>query len=746
MFVRESLMVGGKTLTIETGRLAKQAHGAVLVTYGESVVLVTAVSTEERPGLDFFPLTCEYLEKTYAAGKIPGGFFKREGRQRDTEVLTARLIDRPLRPLFPEGFKKDTQVIATVMSSDRSNPTDVLAMIGASAALHLSDIPWDGPLAGVRVASIEGELIAFPTFEQLAESDLDLMVAVSKDAIMMVEGGAAEASESRVIDALMFAHDEGRKIIGLLEKMRAAVGKPKREFSVPKLDTEIARQVAVLVDDKIQRACVIKDKKARYEAYSEAKKSLVDSLKASLGEAAWLASEGLIKAEFNERKYHVVRKLVLDTERRIDGRDSKTIRPIMCEAGLLPRTHGSALFQRGETQAIVTTTLGTATDEQKIDALIGESWKRFMLHYNFPPFSTGETKPLRGPGRREIGHGALAERALARMLPPHEDFPYTVRIVGEILESNGSSSMATVCGGTLSLMDCGVPIKAPVAGIAMGLIKEGERMAILSDILGDEDHLGDMDFKVCGTERGITAIQMDIKISGLSRQILERALDQAREGRLHILSCMRTTLAVSRPELSKHAPRITTLTVKPDQIRIIIGSGGKTIKGITEQTGCAINIEDDGTVSIASADSDAVLRAVKIIEGLLEEPEVGKTYHGVVKRVVDFGAFVEILPNTEALLHVSEIAYERTENVSDVLNEGDEVDVKVLSVERDGKIRLSRRALLPVPEGYSGPMPEEGSRRDGPPRSRRDGPGGGGRGGPGGPGGDRGRRERRPSR
>ncbi|MEY2930388.1 MAG: hypothetical protein RL033_1137 [Pseudomonadota bacterium] len=743
MFVRESLMLGGKTLTLETGRLAKQASGAVLVTYGESVVLVTAVSTEERPGLDFFPLTCEYLEKTYAAGKIPGGFFKREGRQRDTEVLTARLIDRPLRPLFPTGFKKDTQVIATVLSSDRSNPTDVLAMIGASAALHLSDIPWDGPLAGVRVASIEGELIAFPTFEQIAEADMDLMVAVSKDAIVMVEGGAAEASEAQVIDALMFAHEEGKKVIALLEKMRAAVGKPKATFTVPTLNPSIASSVAALVDAKIQQACVIKDKKARYGAYSEAKKGMFETLKAQLGDA-WLASEALIKAEFEERKYHVVRSLVLDTKRRIDGRDSTTIRPIMCEAGLLPRTHGSALFQRGETQAIVTTTLGTATDEQKIDALTGESWKRFMLHYNFPPFSTGETKPLRGPGRREIGHGALAERAIARLLPPHEDFPYTIRIVSEILESNGSSSMASVCGGTLSLLDCGVPLKSQVAGIAMGLIKEGERMAILSDILGDEDHLGDMDFKVCGTDRGITAIQMDIKVDGLSRTILERALDQAREGRLHILRCMRETLATARPELSKWAPRITTLTVKPDQIRIIIGSGGKTIKGITEQTGCAINIEDDGTVSIASADSDAVLRAVKIIEGLLEEPEVGKTYHGVVKRVVDFGAFVEILPNTEALLHVSEIAYERTENVGDILNEGDEVDVKVLSVERDGKIRLSRRALLPVPEGYSGSLPEEGSRPRPAGGGRRDGGGpGGGRGGPG--GGDRSRsRERRP--
>jgi polyribonucleotide nucleotidyltransferase len=736
MFVRESLMVGGKTLTIETGRLAKQASGAVLVTYGESVVLVTAVSADERPGLDFFPLTCEYIEKTYAAGKIPGGFFKREGRQRDTEVLTARLIDRPLRPLFPEGFKKDTQVIATVMSSDRTNPTDVLAMIGASAAVHLSDIPWAGPIAGVRVASVQGELIAYPTFEQIAASELDLTVAVSADAIVMVEGGAAEASESDVIDALMFAHEEGKKVINLLEKMRAAVGKPKFAFSVPKLDENIGRRVASLVDAKILAACVIKDKKARYAGYSEAKKGMYETLKAELGDA-WLASEALIKAEFEERKYVVVRNLVLDSKRRIDGRDSVTIRPIMCEAGLLPRTHGSALFQRGETQAIVTTTLGTATDEQKIDALIGESWKRFMLHYNFPPFSTGETKPIRGPGRREIGHGALAERALARMLPPHEDFPYTVRIVGEILESNGSSSMATVCGGTLSLMDCGVPIKSPVAGIAMGLIKEGERLAILSDILGDEDHLGDMDFKVCGTDRGITAIQMDIKIAGLSRSIMERALEQAREGRLHILRCMHETLATHRPELSQWAPRITTLTVKPDQIRIIIGSGGKTIKGITEQTGCAINIEDDGTVSIASADSDAVARAVKIIEGLLEEPEVGKTYQGVVKRVVDFGAFVEILPNTEALLHVSEIAYERTENVGDVLKEGEEVEVKVLSVERDGKIRLSRRALLPVPEGYSGTLPEEGSRPR-PSGPRRDGPGGGS----GGRDRDRGRRPR----
>lgn len=734
MFVRESLMVGGKTLTIETGRLAKQAHGSVLLTYGDSVVLVTAVSTEERPGLGFFPLTCEYVEKTYAAGKIPGGFFKREGRLRDNEVLTARMMDRPLRPLFPKGYKKDTQVMATVMSTDKENPTDVLAMIGASAAVHLSDIPWAGPLAAVRVVSIDGELIAFPTFAQSEKAELELIVSVSKDAIVMVEGGAEEASEREVIDALMFAHEEGKKIIDLLEKMRQAVGKPKREFSLPEIAPALAARVAEVVDGSIREACVIKDKKARYEGYAKAKALLVDTISAELGEEEWAAQEKFVKGEFENRKYTVVRQLVINTNKRIDGRDFRTIRAISCEAGVLPRTHGSALFQRGETQAMVTTTLGTATDEQKIDGLVGESWKRFMLHYNFPAFCTGETKPLRGPARREIGHGALAERAIARMMPSREEFPYTVRIVGEVLESNGSSSMATVCGGILSLMDCGVPIKAPVAGIAMGLIKEGEQLAILSDILGDEDHLGDMDFKVCGTERGITAIQMDIKISGLSREILESALDQARDGRLHILECMQQTLTSPRAELSKHAPRITTVKVKPDQIRVIIGSGGKTIKGITEQTGCAINIDDDGTVSIASADSEAVGRAVKIIEGLLEVPEVDRVYKGTVKRVVDFGAFVEILPNTEALLHVSEIAYERTENVSDVLNEGDEVDVKVLSVERDGKIRLSRRALLPVPEGYV-PPPEGsggGGRRDSGPR--RDG------------GRDRNRRERRPPR
>jgi polyribonucleotide nucleotidyltransferase len=716
----------------------------MLVTFGESVVLVTAVSTDERPGIDFFPLTCEYVEKTYAAGKIPGGFFKREGRLRDVEVLASRLMDRPLRPLFPEGFKKDTQVIATVLSSDKENPTDVLAMCGASAALHVSDIPWDGPIAAVRVARVEGEFIAFPSFDQSAKADIELVVAASKSAIVMVEGGAEEASETDLIDALMFAHRAAQPIIELIERMRAAVGKPKREFTIPKLDESIARRVAELCDGQLKTACVIREKKARYDTYAKIKEQLVAKLTEELGAERFVSVEKLVKGEFEERKAVVVRTMVLDEGKRIDGRDTRTIRPISCEVGLLPRVHGSALFQRGETQAIVTTTLGTSSDEQKIDALTGESWKRFMLHYNFPPFSTGETKPMRGPGRREVGHGALAERAVVRMIPGHEEFPYTVRIVSEILESNGSSSMASVCGATLSLMDCGVPIRRPVAGIAMGLIQEGSKVAILSDILGDEDHLGDMDFKVCGTERGVTAIQMDIKIAGLDRAILERALDQAREGRLFILGKMLETLPRARQDINRWAPRITSIKVKPDQIRLIIGPGGKTIKGIVDQTGCSIDVEDDGTVNVASADSDAVQRALSIIEGLVAEPEVGRVYHGTVRRITDFGAFVEILPNTEALLHVSEMAHERVESPGDVLREGEEVDVKVISVDRDGKIRLTRRELLPFPEGEEGERARERiarAREGGGPPSRS---GGGGRdrgGREGGGGRDRGGRE-----
>jgi polyribonucleotide nucleotidyltransferase len=724
-------MVGGKPLTMETGRMAKLAHGSVLVSYGESVVLVTATSTEERPGLDFFPLTCEYVEKTYAAGKIPGGFFKREGRQRDYEILACRLMDRPLRPLFPHGYRKDTQVIATVLSSDRVNPTDVIALTGASAALHISDIPWSGPIAGVRVARVEGEFVCYPTFEQIEKADIDLAVAASRDAIVMVEGGADEATESDVIDALMYAHQQAQPLLDLIERMRAAVGKAKREYTVPTLDAEVSRRIAEIADPELKVACVIKEKKARYDAYSNIKQTVLKSLAEQLGEEKLAEIERLVKAEVEHRKAYVVRRMVLDEGRRIDGRDPRTIRPISCEAGLLPRVHGSALFQRGETQAIVTTTLGTASDEQKIDALIGESWKRFMLHYNFPPFCTGETKPLRGPGRREVGHGALAERAVERMVPSHDDFPYTIRVVSETLQSNGSSSMASVCGATLSMMDCGVPIRRPVAGIAMGLISDGGKIAVLSDILGDEDHLGDMDFKVCGTERGITAIQMDIKISGLERDILSAALDQAREGRLHILGKMLEALPAARPEINRWAPRITTIKVRPDQIRIVIGPGGKTIKGIVEQTGCSVDVNDDGTVAVASADSDAVQRAIDIIRGLTEEPEVGKIYKGTVKRLMDFGAFVEILPNIEALLHVSEIDHARVEAPADVLSEGDEIDVKVISVDREGKTRLTRRELLPLPEGEEGQRAQERIQRarEGGPPHRSGGGGGGGGGG-----------------
>jgi len=568
------------------------------------------------------------------------------------------------------------------------------------------------------------------------------VVACSKDAIVMVEGGAAEALEADVIDALMFAHKTAQPILALIEGMRAAVGKPKRAFEKKTLPAEVALRVKQICDKEILESSLIKDKKTRYDGYKATKTKLTAALSQELG-PKFAEVEKLVKEEFEDRKYHVVREYVLGERKRIDGRDMKTVRQIVCEVGILPRVHGSALFQRGETQAAVTSTLGTSSDEQKIDALTGERWKRFMLHYNFPPYSTGETKPLRGPGRREIGHGALAERALMRMIPDEDRFPYTIRVVSEVLESNGSSSMASVCGGTLSLMDAGVPIKSPVAGIAMGLISDGAltdpktRTAILSDILGDEDHLGDMDFKVCGTRKGVTAIQMDIKIAGLSRDVLSQALEQAREARLFIIDKMLATLAEPRTDLSKWAPRITQIKVKPDQIRLIIGPGGKTIKGIIDQTGVAIDVEDDGTVNIASADSAAVKKALDIIKGLTTEPEVGAVYKGTVTRVADFGAFIEILPGTDGLLHVSEMAHHRVDKVTDVMKEGDPVEVKVISVDRDGKIRLTRRELLPLPEGeegerakqriqqareVGGPPPRSGGggrdRRDGPPRDR----------------------------
>ncbi len=736
--VRESIQIGDATLTIETGRLAKQAHGSVLISSGETVVLVTVCGNDSpRPNIDFFPLSCDYIEKTYAAGKIPGGFFKREGRLRDEEILNSRLIDRPCRPLFPEGYRNDVQVIATVMSADKINPADVLALTGASCALMLSDIPWAGPIAGVRVGRIDGKFIANPTYEQIQKSEFDIIVAASKEAIVMVEGEADEVSEQDFIDALMFAHQVVQPCIELQTRLREAVGKVKRVFT-PKLpDEALKKRVLDAAISDLREACKERVKGPRYARFKEIQKKVIEALAPADAEA-----EGLIKTAYHDAQAHVMRTMITDEGIRIDGRDTKTVRPITIELGLLPRVHGSGLFTRGETQGLVTATLGTGQDEQKIDALTGERWKTFLLHYNFPPFSVGETKPMRGPGRREIGHGNLAERALAKVIPSADKFPYTIRIVSEILESNGSSSMATVCGGSLAMMDAGVPIRAPVAGVAMGLIKEGEKFAVLTDILGDEDHLGDMDFKVCGTKKGITAIQMDIKISGLSREILTQALSQARDGRLHILEKMNAVISQGRAELSKWAPRITTVKVRPDQIRVIIGPGGKTIKGIVDQTGVSIDVEDDGRVNIASSDSVAVQRAIDIIRGLTAEAEIGATYRGAVKRLTDFGAFIEIFPGTEGLLHVSEMDHKRIENPSDAMKEGDFIEVKVLTVdEGTGKIRLSRRAVMPLPEGEEGLRAKERmdrSHAEGPPPSR-----GGDRGGRGGDrGGDRGRPRR----
>ncbi|MBI4705808.1 MAG: polyribonucleotide nucleotidyltransferase, partial [Deltaproteobacteria bacterium] len=726
MIIRESVMVGGRPLTLETGRLAKQAEAAVLATYGDTQVLTTVCFQGPRLGTDFFPLTCDYVEKTYAAGKIPGGFFKREARLRDEEILTCRVMDRPIRPLFPHGFRNETQIIATVLSSDGENKGDVLALTAASAALHLSSLPWDGPIVGLRVGRRAGELVVNPTLPELEDSDLDIIVACSRDAIVMVEGGGAEVSERTLIEALEFARVEAEPVLDLIEELRAVVGKPKMAFAAPSLDEGLKRRVAELCDGELAKACQIRTKHERYAAYHEIERKLGEMMRAELGDERHAELGGLIDAELEARKSSLVRGLVLERGERIDGRDTRTIRPVSVDVGVLARTHGSALFQRGETQAIATTTLGTASDEQKIDGLGETYWKRFYLHYNFPPFATAETRMQRGPGRREIGHGALAERALRRVIPPKEEFPYTIRLVSETLESNGSSSMAAVCGGCMALMDAGVPLKAPVAGIAMGLISDGQRHAILSDILGDEDHLGDMDFKVCGTAQGITAIQMDIKVKGLTREVLAAALEQAREGRLFILGKMLETLPASRPELSPYAPRIVTIKVKPEQIRLIIGPGGKTIKGITDQTGVKVDVEDDGTVNLASSNAEALTKAREIIEGLTAEPELGKIYRGTVRRVTDFGAFVEILPNWDGLVHISELAHGRTERVEDVCREGDQLEVKVISIDQDGKVRLSHRECLPPPEGQEGmeprrPPPPPGP--GGPPRVRGGPPG-----------------------
>jgi len=683
----------GRPIKIEIGKMARQAHGSCTVRYGDTVVLVTVCRNETATaGIDFLPMTVNYMEMTYAAGKIPGGFFKREGRPSEKEVLGSRLIDRPLRPLFPDSYHNETQVIATVLSVEQENEPELAAMIGASIALGISDVPFQGPIAGARIGLIGGEFICNPSIAQQKESDIDLLVAAKEGSIIMVEAGAKFATEETLISALAFAQEQMKPVLELQNRIIAEIGKPKMSPPPSQVDAELESKVAAFAEEKLKTALRIPVKTERYSSMGALKKETV----AALAEA-YAGREKEIEGLYGDLKYRLMREMVIRDKVRVDGRGPREIRNITCEVGLLPRTHGSALFTRGETQAMVVTTLGTSEDEQKIDALSGWEYKTFMLHYNFPPFSVGEVKILRGPGRREIGHGALAERAVSKVLPK-EEFPYTIRVVSDILESNGSSSMATVCGASLSLMDAGVPTKGHVAGIAMGLIKEGDDVVILSDILGDEDHLGDMDFKVAGTAEGVTALQMDIKIGGVTAELLKDALYQAKEGRLHILGKMNEAMTTHREELSSYAPRITTIYVRVEKIKDVIGPGGKNIKGIILATGCKIDIDDTGKVNIASSDGEAAQRAIDMVRGLTAEAEIGKLYKGKVKKIMDFGAFVEIFPGTEGLVHISQLAHERVKNVRDVLKEGDEVLVKVLEVDKDGKIRLSRKEALEQPE------------------------------------------------
>ena len=686
-----------KQITFETGRLAKQTDGSVLVTCGNNMVLVTAVSAKEaKPDQSFFPLTVEFIEKYYAIGKIPGGYFKREGKPSTDSILSARIIDRPIRPLFPEGYLNDTQVVATILSADGSFPMDVLSSLGASAALHISNIPFNGPTAACQVGRVNGQFIANPTPEQLAQSDMDIIVSGTKNGILMVEGEAKFISEADALAALKFGHQSLMPLLQMQEELREKTGSvAKRAFTPAVIDADFRTQAENVITPLITKALSQKVKQDRYAGFDAAKEAAIVQLVKTISDEKLQAQRKKeVSAIVEDIKYKVARSQILDTASRIDGRDLKTVRPITCEVGLLPRAHGSGLFQRGETQCLGTVTLGTADDEQTVETLNGTVKRKFNLHYNFPPYSVGEVGRFGGQGRREIGHGNLAERAIKAVTPDHVQFPYTIRIVSEVLESNGSSSMGSVCAGTLALLDAGVKIKANVAGIAMGLIKEGDRVAVLSDILGDEDHLGDMDFKVAGSSTGITALQMDIKIDSVSFAVMETALNQAKEGRLHILNEMEKVMKAPRGQISEFAPRIETIKIKPDKIREVIGSGGKVIRGITEATGVKIEIQDDGTINIASADPQATKKAIAMIEAICAEAEVGKTYKGKVMKVAEFGAFVEILPNTQGLLHISELANERVRQVTDVVKEGDMVDVKVLEVDRSGRIKLSRKALL----------------------------------------------------
>lgn len=682
--------IGGRTLTVESGKMAKQANGAVLVRYGDTAVLVTATaSAAPREGIDFFPLTVDYEEKLYSVGKIPGGFIKREGRPSEAAILAGRLIDRPIRPLFADGFRNDVQVVATVLSVDQDNSPEIPAMIGASCALCLSDIPFEGPIGGVRIGLIDGEFIVNPTVEQQNSSELNLAVAGTKDAVLMVEAGASELTEETMLEAILFGHEIIKEIVAFQEKMTAQAGKPKREIALYEVPAELNADVRGYMTEKMNIAVRNSDKLAREEQIKAVKTETAEFFAEKYPNNSKEISYVMQKVV-----KEIVRKMITVEKIRPDGRQLEEVRPITSEVGLLARTHGSALFTRGQTQALTITTLGALGDEQILDGLGAEETKRYMHHYNFPAYSVGETKPARSPGRREIGHGALAERALVPVIPAAEEFPYTIRLVSEILESNGSSSMASVCGSTLSLMDAGVPIKAPVSGVAMGLVKDGDHYTILTDIQGMEDALGDMDFKVAGTEKGITAIQMDIKIAGIDRNILEAALAQAKRGRTHIRRKMLEAIEVPRAELSRFAPRIITMEIHPDKIRDVIGPGGKVIKKIVDETGAKIDIEDDGKIFIAAADMEAGKKVVEIIERLVREVEVGGIYLGKVTRLMNFGAFVEILPGKEGLVHISQLARERVAKVEDVVNVGDEVMVKVTEIDRQGRVNLSRKELL----------------------------------------------------
>ncbi|MCX7339220.1 MAG: polyribonucleotide nucleotidyltransferase [Hyphomicrobiales bacterium] len=740
----EELIWGGRKLTLETGKVARQADGAVMVTYGETVLLATVVSAKEpKPGIDFFPLTVNYQEKAFAAGRIPGGYFKREGRPSERETLISRLIDRPIRPLFAEGYRNDTQVVVTVLQHDLENDPDVPAMIGASAALTLSGVPFTGPVGAAKVGYINGQLKLNPTSAEIKESDLDLTVAGTQDAVLMVESEARELGEDIMLAAVMFGHKHFQPVIDAIIRLAEKAAKEPRDYTPPD-HSAVEKAVMKVAEKDLRKAYKITTKQDRYKAVDAVKDKVMTTLFPEGAEAKF--DKDQVKAVFKEAQAKVVRFNILDDGIRIDGRDVKTVRAIVSEVGILPRTHGSALFTRGETQALVVATLGTGDDEQYIDELEGTRKETFLLHYNFPPYSVGETGRMGSPGRREIGHGKLAWRAIRPMLPAHHEFPYTLRLVSEITESNGSSSMATVCGSSLALMDAGVPLKHPVAGIAMGLILEGKRFAVLSDILGDEDHLGDMDFKVAGTENGITSLQMDIKIAGITEQIMQVALTQAKDGRLHILGEMAKALTTARSQLGEFAPRIETMKIPVDKIREVIGSGGKIIREIVEKTGAKINIEDDGTVKIASADGKSIEAAIKWIKSIVSEPEVGVIYEGTVVKTMEFGAFVNFFGAKDGLIHISELAPARVAKVTDVIKEGDKVKVKLLGFDERGKIRLSMKvvdqatgediteklkAQRDAERAERGEGPEEEQREERSERPRRD---------------DRGGRDRRPRR